>query len=199
MSDAAHWDDRYRWDDTPWETGHPSTELQRVIREEQLAPCRAIDLGCGTGANVVWLAQQGFDVVGVDVSPSAVERARARAANVPVQFLVADLLALPDPGPPFAFFFDRGCYHLFRRSGQAERYVQTVAGLVTAGGRGLVLAGNARERQQPGPPVVTEEEFRADWGPWFDVLRLREFRFDQNLVDTSRPLGWAGFLRRRGA
>src|ERR1700676_2864379 len=100
MSDPTHWNDRYLQGDTPWETGHPSTELQLVVQEECLAPCRALDLGCGTGANAVWLAQQGFAVVGVDVSPAAVERARRRAeeAGVAVQFVAADLLDLPALG-----------------------------------------------------------------------------------------------------
>src|SRR5262249_31139609 len=94
MSDAARWDERYRTGDTPWNTGRPSTELVRVVTEDQVAPCRAIDLGCGTGTHAVWLARQGFDVTGVDLSPAAVERARrqAEAAGVAVRFLAADLL-----------------------------------------------------------------------------------------------------------
>src|SRR5262245_12427030 len=199
MSDQAHWDSRYVRADTPWETGHASTELQRVISEEQLAPCRAVDMGCGTGANAVWLAQRGFDVVGVDFSATAIERARERAAEakIPVQFHCADILALSDLGAAFQFFFDRGCYHVFRRSVQVKPYLEVLAHLTVAGARGLVLAGNARERQEPGPPVVTAEELRTDWSEFFDVLWLREFRFDQNLADTSRPLGWAAFLSRR--
>jgi methyl halide transferase len=197
MSDRAHWNDRYLQGNTPWETDHASTELQRVVREERIAPCRAIEFGCGSGGNAVWLAEQGFEVVGVDLSPTAIDRAgrRAAAAGTPVRFISADVLELPELGAPFDFFFDRGCYHVFRRGGQAQAYVQVVERLTAPGGRGLVLAGNAREPQQPGPPVVTEEEFRADWAR-FDILWLREFRFDQNLMDTSRPLGWAGLLQR---
>lgn len=200
MSELARWDDRYQNGELPWETGGPSTELQRVIRDEAVAPCRAVDLGCGTGTHAVWLAQQGFDVVGVDFSPTAVDRARRRAAQagVAARFEVADVLALPDLGGPFAFFFDRGCYHVLRRGGQAAAYVRAVERITAPGARGLVLAGNAREKQEPGPPVVTEAEFRADWSGPFEVDWLREFRFDQNLIDTSRPLGWAGWLRRPG-
>lgn len=199
MSDQANWDSRYARADTPWETGHASTELQRVIREHGIAPGRAIDLGCGAGANAVWLAQQGFEVVGVDFSPLAIQRARERAAqaNVTVQFHVADVLALPPLGQSFAFFFDRGCYHVLRRSAKSQAYISVVARLMPPGGRGLLLTGNARERQEPGPPVVSEEELRGDWEPMFEVLRLCAFRFDQNLTDTTRPLGWSALLRRR--
>ena len=90
-----------------------------MIAEEQIAPCRAIDLGCGTGINSVWLAQQGFDVTGVDLTALAIERARRRAAEerVAVRFLQADVLDFPpdlesQPGfEPFLFFFDRGGYN----------------------------------------------------------------------------------------
>jgi SAM-dependent methyltransferase len=201
MSDLARWDDRYLQSDTPWETGHPSTELQRAVQDETIPRGRAIDLGCGSGANAVWLAQQGFNVVGVDFSPTAIDRARQRAtdAGVAVQFHAADVLRLPELGTTFKFFFDRGCYHVLRRSGQATCYVQVVKQLMAPGSQGLVLAGNAREKLVPGPPVVTEEQLRADWSDGFEFRWLREFRFDLNMVDTSRPLGWAAFLRRSAA
>ena len=47
--------------------------------ETQFEPCRALELGCGTGTNSVWLAQQGFEVTGIDLAPLAVEQAEQRA------------------------------------------------------------------------------------------------------------------------
>src|SRR6266487_705965 len=128
MVDTVHWDERYRGGDTPWDTGRASSELQRVLAEEKVPTGRAIDLGCGTGANAVWLAQQGFDVMGVDISPLAIERAaaRARGAGVNCRFLIADLR---DPPPelsgPFDFLFDRGCYHVIRR-GDVQAYLHAL-------------------------------------------------------------------------
>ncbi|MGE3809457.1 MAG: class I SAM-dependent methyltransferase, partial [Gemmataceae bacterium] len=153
MSSQEKWDERYRENDLPWETGHASTELQRVLAEETIDRGRAIDIGCGTGANAVLLAQQGFEVVGVDFSPTAIERALARAgeANAEAEFVVADLLDPPDLGEPFTFFFDRGCYHVLRRDGHTADYIKTLARWTVPGARGLVLAGNAREKQEPGP------------------------------------------------
>src|SRR5262245_32283991 len=51
---AIGWDDRYRKGDTPWETGQPSSELQRVVAEVPIHPCRVLELGCGTGASAFW-------------------------------------------------------------------------------------------------------------------------------------------------
>jgi hypothetical protein len=89
MTEHIEWNDRYRDGDLPWDTGLPSSELQRVVNRNTIRPCRALELGCGTGTNCVWLAQQGFEVTGIDVAPLAVEtpmrhppiRAKSRARN----------------------------------------------------------------------------------------------------------------------
>src|SRR5438105_10069588 len=116
VSERARWEERYRSGDTPWDTGRPSSELQRVIAEERIPPSRAIELGCGSGTNAVWLAKQGFEVTGVDLSSAAISRACERAASegAKVTFLCADVLNLPDLGT-YDFVFDRGCYHVVRR------------------------------------------------------------------------------------
>ncbi len=199
MSDVARWDERYRSGETPWDTGQPSSELVRVLAEEHVAPGRAVELGCGTGTNAVRLARQGFDVTAVDLSPLAVERARQRAdeAGVRVRFLEADVLQPPEElAGAFDFFFDRGCYHVVRRD-DVRGYLATLRRLAQPGSVGLVLAGNAREPHDPGPPVVTEEEIRTELGSLFDVVQLREFRFDQTEAGGVRFLGWSCFLRRR--
>ena len=84
------------------------------LTPERLTPGRAVDLGCGAGANAVFLAQAGFDVVGIDFSPVALGKAR-RAALIAgvserVRLVRADLTApsLPDVGGPFDLLVDYG-------------------------------------------------------------------------------------------
>jgi SAM-dependent methyltransferase len=172
--------------------------LQRAVSQNAIAPCRALELGSGTGTNSVWLAQQGFEVTGIDVAPLAVEQAekRARAAGVTARFLVADVLHLPDLDGPFAFFFDRGCYHAVRRSAP-QQYAPAIARQLVSGGRGLILAGNAREPHDPGPPVVTEEQIRDELGSAFHILDLHEFRFDEAPGVPARFLGWSCLVEKR--
>ncbi len=198
MTERIEWNDRYRDGNLPWDTGQPSSELQLVLSRHKIEPCRALELGCGTGTNSVWLAQQGFEVTGVDVAPLAVERAaaRARVAGVKAHFLVADVLALAELDGPFEFFFDRGCYHAVRRAAPRE-YAPAVARQLAAGARGLVLAGNAREPHDPGPPVVTEEQLRDELGLAFAILDLHEFRFDEAPDVTERFLGWSCLVEKR--
>ena len=199
MSDVSRWNERYEKGDTPWDTGQPSSELQRVVAELALRPCRALELGCGTGANADWLARQDFDVTALDLSSWAVERARQRAelAGVRVRFLVTDVSnPPPELDAPFDFFFDRGCYHAVRREDVAA-YLATLWRLTRSDSLGLVLAGNAREPHEPGPPVVREEEIRNELGSLFEIVHLREFRFDPVEAVGIRFLGWSCLLRRR--
>jgi methyl halide transferase len=198
MTEPIQWNDRYRDGNLPWDTGRPSSELQRVISKHGIKPCRALDIGCGTGTNSVWLAQQGFEATGIDLAPLAVERAKelAQAAGVVAHFVVADVLRLPDPDQPFAFFFDRGCYHAVRRD-EPNQYAPAVSRQLAPGARGLILAGNAREPHDPGPPVVTEEEIRNELGAAFQILDLHEFRFDETPGVPERFLGWSCLVEKR--
>jgi methyl halide transferase len=198
MTEAIDWNDRYRDGDLPWDTGRPSSELQHVIANNKIRPCRALELGCGTGTNSVWLAQQGFEVMGIDLAPLAIERAeeRAKAAGVTARFVIADVLQMPNRNGPFEFFFDRGCYHAVRRDAP-EKYAPAVARQLAPGGRGLILAGNAREPHDPGPPVVTEEQLRDELGLAFQILDLHEFRFDEAPGVSERFLGWSCLVEKR--
>ena len=78
------WDALYREGTPSWETGKPSAELIRLVREKAIAPGRTLELGCGTGANAIYLAKSGFEMTAVDSSPTALERrGSARNARTP--------------------------------------------------------------------------------------------------------------------
>ncbi|MDQ1732009.1 MAG: hypothetical protein QOK10_2168 [Pseudonocardiales bacterium] len=85
------WDQRYASMDRVW-SGQPNAAL--VAEVAGLAPGRALDVGCGEGADAVWLARQGWDVTGLDVSGVALQRAalHAEQAGAQVQWVHADLL-----------------------------------------------------------------------------------------------------------
>ncbi|MCW2752207.1 MAG: class SAM-dependent methyltransferase, partial [Aeromicrobium sp.] len=95
--DADFWDATYAERPTIW-SGQPNAQL--VAEVADLSPGFALDVGSGEGADAVWLAQRGWDVTGVDISPVALERAREHAAEagVSVTFEVRDLLSTP-PSP----------------------------------------------------------------------------------------------------
>src|SRR5262245_13580603 len=85
---------RYVRGTTPWDTGVTPPEIVALV--ERLPAGRALDLGCGTGTNAIFLAEHGWKVTGVDFVPGAIRRARekASAANVPIDFYVGDVTRL---------------------------------------------------------------------------------------------------------
>lgn len=205
----THWDQRYLSGDAPWNSGLVSAELFRVLREERITPCRAFELGCGTGINAVALAQQGFEVSAADFSPVAIDVAHSRAAEagVAVRFAVADLCraeelrtALGTEGTATcerrcSFLFDRGCYHCARRVNLAG-FLETVDWLAAPDARLLVLCGNSNEQMEHGPPKVTELEIREEWSRLFEIEWLREFRFEDR-GGIPGPRGWSCWMIRR--
>lgn len=99
---AEFWDERYRSAQRVW-SGNPNPQL--VAEVAGRAPGRALDAGCGEGADAIWLASQGWTVVATDISGVAVERAASHArqtdpdATARITWQQADLLASPpEPG-----------------------------------------------------------------------------------------------------
>ncbi|MEV1204215.1 class I SAM-dependent methyltransferase, partial [Microbispora rosea] len=113
----------YRDGKPPWDTGVTPPELVALIEGHEpgngagngaLPPGRALELGCGTGTNAIYLARHGWEVVAVDLVDRAIEQARERAvaAGAAVRLLQGDATRLDEldaPGP-YDLFFDLSCY-----------------------------------------------------------------------------------------
>jgi hypothetical protein len=76
------------------------------------------------------------------------------------------------------------------------KFLESLERTTQPGALGLILTGNAKEPHDPGPPVVSEEELRSELGRLFEIVRLREFRFDQVEKVGVRFLGWSCLVRR---
>ena len=114
----------YRFDKPAWDTGITPPEVAAMI-DSGVVCGRALDVGCGTGTNALYLAQRGLTVVGVDFSPQAIALAREKAerARVAVDFHVADVTRLDslDIREPFDFVLDMGCLHSIAAAARAIR------------------------------------------------------------------------------
>lgn len=201
-NEVRDWNERYTSKNTPWDSGRPSEELKFVLTEHAIKPCDALEIGCGTGTNAVYLAQKGFRVTAMDIVPLAIEQARLRAAaaGVEVNFLQGDVLNPPSLDRTFPFVFDRGCYHSLRES-SLPQFLRTLEQVTAPGSLYLVLTGNANDPAEPekGPPRVQAYELCAELATLFDLILLREFYFDGVVVEGRdiRPLGWSALMRRR--
>lgn len=100
---AAEWDARYGEKAERIWSGEPNHGL--VVEAGGLAPGRVLDVGCGEGADSVWLARQGWEVVALDPSQVALDRAKAgaAAAGVEVTWVHAELAEVADDLPAGVF------------------------------------------------------------------------------------------------
>ena len=107
------WNGSYASGELPWDTGEPEPLLVEFVNAGRVQPSRTLEIGAGTGTNSIWMAERGFDVVGIDVAPLAVERAEAKLIGRALRRLFAahDFTAADLPDGPFQFVFDRGCFH----------------------------------------------------------------------------------------
>lgn len=126
----------------PWDTEvTPPEVVERIEGEKDPPPGRALDLGCGTGTNAIYLAQHGWQSVGVDFSAIAIWRARrkARRAGVDCRFHQADVTDLSFLEQPFDLALDIGCLHSLQPEGR-ERYAAGVTRLTRPGGLYMLYA-----------------------------------------------------------
>jgi cyclopropane fatty-acyl-phospholipid synthase-like methyltransferase len=123
----------------PWDTGIPAPELVRAIAHRP--PGRALDLGCGAGTNVRYLAEHGWQATGVDFAPSAIAQAHRRLRSLPADLRVADVTRLGDLDFPglFDLALDMGCFHSLAPEGQ-PRYALGLERWMRPGGIYLLYA-----------------------------------------------------------
>lgn len=198
MKNEKMFRERYKSGDTPWDFGQPDFNLIEVVTREPIRCCKALDVGCGTGDNAIWLAQQGFQVTGADVSDIALDKAREKAAkaNAACDFVLADFFKGRIVGAPFGFVFDRGCFHSFDSKSDRKRFAQNVAAHLDEAGLWLTLVGNADESgREQGPPQLTAGDIVLVAEPFFEVLSLRSSRFGSN--DSNPPRAWRCLMRKR--
>lgn len=158
QDNSAHRPDRHRWEQqysdgcTPWDTNITPPEVQTFWHSGLLLPKgTALDMGCGTGTNVAYLARLGLNVIGLELSVVALTRARARLRSIPPAvaaraFLVqSDVSRLPLRGVEASYILDIGCLHTLPRS-RRKAYACDVMQILVPGGYYHLYAHNAEQR-----------------------------------------------------
>lgn len=183
---------------TPWDTGITPPELRAVVEGPAAEPPgRALDIGCGTGLNSVYLAMRGWDVTGLDFAGPAIAQARQRLHNAiaaggqrPLQarFLHGDATHLREAGVrgPFTLVLDMGCLHGIPREGRA-RYADEVAALTAPGALYLLYAFAGNDGIG-----ISDDEVNALFGERFRLVR------EERGADPGRRASSWRWFRREG-
>jgi len=185
----------YREGTPPWDIGRPQPEVVRLAQEGEFVG-EVLDVGCGTGENALHLAALGRPVVGIDGSPSAIERARAKAAarGLAVPFLVADALDLAKLRRRFETALDCGLFHTFAPDDR-RRYAHSLCEVLSPGGTLHLLCFSDEEPPGPGPWRIAQHEIGDAFRSIFAVTRIRPGRFE-SLMHPGGAKAWVATLVR---
>jgi SAM-dependent methyltransferase len=126
------------------------------------------------------LAERGFDVLGIDVAPIAVEQATAKLAgrDFDCRFRTQDFLAGFPMEDSFEFVFDRGCFHVFDEPEERARFAAQVAANLAPGGLWLSLIGSTEGGpREMGPPQLSGREVILAIEPALAIQELRAAEF----------------------
>ncbi|MCD9025440.1 class I SAM-dependent methyltransferase [Cohnella silvisoli] len=165
-----NWDEHYiNGNFTNWDLSYPSQELIAFIATKTFPKKKvALDVGCGAGREAIFLAQQGWDVIGVDISTEALRIAaeRAKKFGVEVDWRQGDILNLPVENKFIDFVNDRGCFHSIVEENR-DQYVNEIARTLKPGG--MMLLRGCRDEKEEGHFVpVTEVSVDRYFSQYFD-------------------------------
>lgn len=204
MSLAHDWNQHYAAGDLPWDSGEPDPNLVELVQSGRVAKGRALEIGCGTGTNALWLGEQGFEVVALDLAPLAIERARAKAAAASkaaaerCSFAAHDFLADELPQGTFQVIFDRGCFHVFEEPKAQSSFAERVGKLLAPGGLWLSLIGSTEgPAREFGPPRRTAREILDALEPHVELISLRAMEFEGLPDRGPAPKSWHCLTRKR--
>jgi 2-polyprenyl-3-methyl-5-hydroxy-6-metoxy-1,4-benzoquinol methylase len=134
-------------EEIPWNIEFPPDALVELANSGKVKPCNAIDLGCGAGNYAIYLANLGFNMTGVDVSPTAVRIARenAKKKGIRCNFLVADVLGdLDEIEQTYDFAYDwELLHHIFPE--KRRRYIENVSKILNPEGQYLSVCFNEKD------------------------------------------------------
>lgn len=165
----------------PWDIGRPQGEIVRLARAGEIRG-DVLDVGCGTGENLLYLVGLGHDGTGIDISPKAIEKARlkAKSRQLEAKFVVGNALNLERLERLFDTGIDCGLFHTFS-DGMRRNFAESLKSALRPGGTYYMLCFSEDEPEDwGGPRRVTQREIRDTFANGWRINYIRGARFDVN-------------------
>jgi cyclopropane fatty-acyl-phospholipid synthase-like methyltransferase len=200
MTERAHpeWDASYTASTpSPWDIGRPQPAFARLADEGRLTG-RLLDAGCGTGENALLAASRGADVIGIDIAPTAIARARAKASarGLTARFEVADALDLGRLSLSVDTVIDSGVFHIFGDDDRA-RYVASLAAALQPTGACYLMCFSDRQPGTWGSRRIRADELRAAFSDGWAVESITADTLEVNPMEGMTQVhAWLAVIKR---
>ena len=163
----------------PWEIHTHDVYLERVLNVFQIHPCKALELGCGSGYDAAFLSMLGFQTTAIDISENAIDRAKQIHYNSNVNFVVSDIVNDSIEGK-FDLIFDRACLHnLDKNNNQWMKIFHKLSLALNDGGKLIIITGNVNQppicAATPTPTYISDIEYSSQ--PYFKIVMVNEIVF----------------------
>jgi len=181
----------------PWDTGRPQPAIVKLAEAGEIRGS-VLDVGCGTGENLLYLAGKGHEARGIDFAPLAIERDKAKAAQrgSEATFVVGNALELNKLGRRLDTVIDCGLFHTFADE-QRPVFVRSLAEVLRLGGSLHILCFSDEEPGSAGPRRISQQETRDAFHDGWNVKQLNRRnstrfhdRMDRSSAQAGPRHGW---------
>ncbi len=185
---SLYWDEAYKGR-PPWDIDYPQPTFQALIKNGEIKPGRALDVGCGRGENAIMLAKSGCEVTGIDLVKDAIADANIKAIErrVKVNFVVGNVLQMDRLfiEGEFDIIIDSGLFHVMT---DEERLVFAwqVHRVLKTGGKYFMLCFSDKEPAGYGPRRVSKAEIEKTFTPLFKIIYIKDTTLDSRFGPSSR-------------
>ena len=168
-----------------WDTGIPVPELVRFVAQNPAGT--ALDLGCGTGTNMLYLAEHGWSVTGIDFISTVIRKAKKKLKGLPVTLLVEDVAHLKslEISGPYDLLLDVGCFHNLSFS-EREKVVAGIRYWLKPGASIMIYAFQPID--DTNPMGISRENMVACFQEGFELTNIEQ--------GMGRPSAWYYFRRK---
>lgn len=176
----SSWEEMYQ-STPPWDIGKPQPELVKLEKSGKIQG-QILDVGCGAGENTLFFSEKGYDITGVDFTPSAIAMAKQRAKqrHLNAKFIIQNVLELSNLHQKFDTLIDSGVFHVFDDE-QRVHYVNSLASVLREQGIYHMLVFSDQEPLGYGPRRISQLEIQEAFQDGWELQQIREARIEQNL------------------
>ena len=177
--DFPNWDNLYKSQNVeamPWYNKNLDSDLEEELEKRKITKGRILDLGTGPATQAVQLSKKGFQVIGSDVSESAINRAREvciHDKDMEISFIVDDILNSEINDKSFNYIFDRGCFHVLPIEMRLV-YIREIKRILDDNGILFLKCFSTKEPRQEGPYKFSEHEIRQLFRNDFVIISVKD-------------------------